>query len=735
MKTIWTLFLKNLVKKANVINLPGVGKVKGLTQPNWKDSKSNLLWAIWLVISSINYFKTGILSYISKWPWFKNIFKVFIIIWKPISKVFKILRIFRIIRFGLIIGSLFISIIYSPKDAWTILLNIISVTIMNIDLFFDIIKSYISDYFNVIAKKVEDIKPSIEPLKDPKNYPRLEKVEKDKPNRKRLTYSDEKPVLIMDRPKMKWDFSIPKREPEPESIFSNKYFWIGVIVVNVIVIGGMVYYFYYSGSKPDNLPKPTVNNNNNNNSNPTLPESDSESDMSKYFKLPEDKGKAKEISHSHTRSIEAFENYASTSDSNVGNEWSETKHKSAFSIDSALTDNTEEFIEELSHRYRNEPSSSSIMTSETATPRPSSPVESVTPRAPNITVIPASPVDDKGGNPFSNAINRFLNRKNSPVDESDPISDSSVYPQESNSIELSNNEVLDNTPSTKDLIDETVTPRSQSPSIYPQESDSIELSNNEVLDNMENYDLYYKNRYDSEHSSYSKILFDKHEAVMSKIRTKFGIPDEDFTDITEFNETFKEMLAHIDVNLDSDTEGAKILHKDVSRYLELATRTSKFDDKDVYIYQNILNSYKHYFKPLPHERAVNSYYTDLTYPNTELFQKLDVANVYNFNLNLSENEAALNIILKTQKLFNNSLTEALTFETSAEFNNFFKYMILKQQQLIESSDDKKLLWENCFSLYKYLEASIQIYDFDSNDKANYQKVIDMLWAQYDDKFK
>jgi hypothetical protein len=62
---------------------------------------------------------------------------------------------------------------------------------MNIDLFFDIIKSYISDYFNVITKKVEDIKPSIEPLKDPKNYPRLEKVEKDKPNRKRLTYSDE----------------------------------------------------------------------------------------------------------------------------------------------------------------------------------------------------------------------------------------------------------------------------------------------------------------------------------------------------------------------------------------------------------------------------------------------------------------------------------------------------------------------------------------------------------------
>jgi hypothetical protein len=500
----------------------------------------------------------------------------------------------------------------------------------------------------------------------------------------------------MDRPKMKWDFSLPKKEPEPESIFSNKYFWIGVIVVNVIVIGGMIYYFYYSGGKPDNLPKTTTVNKNNN---PILPESDSESDLSKYFKLPEDKGKAKEISHSHTRSIEAFENYASTSDSNVGNEWSETKHKSAFSIDSALTDNTEEFIEELAHRYRNDPSSSSIMTSETATPRPLSPVDSVTPRAksPNITVIPASPVDDKGRNPFSNAINRFLNRKNSPEDESDPISDSSVYPQESN---------------------------------------SIELSNNEVLDNMENHDVYYKDRYDSDHSSYSEVLFNKYEGVMDKIRAKFNLPtDEIFTDITEFNETFKEMLAHVDLKLEDNLEKAQELHKDVSRYLELAIRMNKFDGKDVQIYKNILNSYKHYFKPLPFENEVNSYYTDLSYPNTELFNILNVTDLSNFNLDLKENEKNLEKIFNCQKNFNPKLTEVLTFETSAEFNNFFKYMISKELEMFEKGYSKNELEQLWFSLKNYLDNSKQIYDFPLDVKYKYERALDIVWDQIQDKFK
>ena len=104
-----TSYIIKISQKANIINLPGIGKVKGLTQPTWKDSKSNLLWALWLIISSLSYFKTAIISYTLKWQsksWFKYILKSFITLWSPISKIFKVLRIFRIIRFTFIIGGL-----------------------------------------------------------------------------------------------------------------------------------------------------------------------------------------------------------------------------------------------------------------------------------------------------------------------------------------------------------------------------------------------------------------------------------------------------------------------------------------------------------------------------------------------------------------------------------------------------------------------------------------------------
>lgn len=354
-----------------------------------------------------------------------------------------------------------------------------------------------------------------------------------------------------------------------------------------------------------------------------------------------------------------------------------------FYLSLSLTDDTTELIDELTHRYRDLPNPKSTsgniseISSETVTPRPSTPIDSVTPRPsspvdsvthrvtpPNITVTPPSPiVEDNSSNinpfnKFSNSITNYLNRKINPENDG----------------ESHTNQPINNL------------------GVYPEESISTELSNIEILDKMENYDIDYKPKYDDESDVYDSKAFKKLEDLIFKLRSKLNVePNDEPCDIEEFNKEFKVMLTHIDNHLEFNMDEAKIIHKDLNRYLELMVKMNEFKEYDVNTYKNILNSYKHILTSLPIEDDVNSYYTDLSYPNTDLYNRLNVPHYLNLDLNLNNNEKSLNNIFNIQKSFNPNLSEVLTFENTAEFNNFFKYLILKQQQIFEDYPNYKQL--------------------------------------------
>lgn len=232
---------------------------------------------------------------------------------------------------------------------------------------------------------------------------------------------------------------------------------------------------------------------------------------------------------------------------------------------------------------------------------------------------------------------------------------------------------------------------------------------------MENYNLNYQPKYDSNNELYDVKSYIKLDELISKIKTKFNKnPDEISVDIEDFNIDFDDMLLQVDNQLDINIENAKILHKDLNRYLDLNFKLNVFKEADINTYKNIMNSYKHYFTPLPFDEEVNSYYSDLTFPDTNTFNKLNITELSNNNLNLNYDEKTLDFIFNVQKIFNPNLNEVLTFDTTAEFNNFFKYMILKQQQIFESNpNDQKLHLDIQWKLYKYLLSSKNIYNLES----------------------
>jgi hypothetical protein len=262
--------ITTIIKKADIVNLPGVGKVKGMTSPTWKDSKSNILWAVWLFVSSLTYFKTALLTYTAKWHnkwWVRSLVIVWMTMWGPISKVFKVLRIFRLIRFSVMSAILLISLLYSPSDAAAIVVTLIHLTIMNLDVLFHMSKDKIIAYLDWVMQKANEVKPNIEPLKETLKEPLKENNWISKKSENTPWY---KPGIMYKskdgNPQYSW-FKNDNNEPvfslrqtyinfmgkkEDESIFQKDAFWWGVLFVSVLVIGGIVYYVYFDGENPFN---------------------------------------------------------------------------------------------------------------------------------------------------------------------------------------------------------------------------------------------------------------------------------------------------------------------------------------------------------------------------------------------------------------------------------------------------------------------------------------------------
>lgn len=173
--------------------------------------------------------------------------------------VFKALRIFRLIRFGVMSSILFISLFYSPSDAWTIIINLINLTIMNLDVLFHISKDKIVSYLDWVMKKANDVKPDIEPIKETLKFERKPERPWYKPS---ILYKDKdsshswwkndsnKPTFSLRQTYINY---IGQLRSRMMILFLRKMLSSvgnGVLFVSVLVIGGIVYYVYFEGQNP-----------------------------------------------------------------------------------------------------------------------------------------------------------------------------------------------------------------------------------------------------------------------------------------------------------------------------------------------------------------------------------------------------------------------------------------------------------------------------------------------------
>ena len=82
------------------------------------------------------------------------------------------------------------------------------------------------------------------------------------------------------------------------------------------------------------------------------------------------------------------------------------------------------------------------------------------------------------------------------------------------------------------------------------------------------------------------------------------------------------------------------------------------------------------------------------------------------------------------------LSEVLTFENTAEFNNFFKYLILKQQQIFEDyPNDKQLHMDIHWKLIQYLNNSQKVYNLPVHEFRRFENLLGDILDQINDKYK
>ena len=141
--------LKLFYKRMDQIKLGRGMTIKGITKPSWTDPKTNILWAIWLFISSFNYFKQALFLKTSHYHgkrWFKVISYTFTTLLLPLTQVLRLVKWLRFTRFILLAISMLISLIYSPQDILFILAHFITLTIANADVLLSLFQKQVTNW-------------------------------------------------------------------------------------------------------------------------------------------------------------------------------------------------------------------------------------------------------------------------------------------------------------------------------------------------------------------------------------------------------------------------------------------------------------------------------------------------------------------------------------------------------------------------------------------------------------
>jgi len=251
-------WIKNLIIKLFISALTKLPIGRGnnawsVVKPKWNDPKMNILWAVWLFISSLRYLKTATLTFLTKYIninswWFRYLIWPIKIIWTPIAVIFRYLKIFRFIKYAFTMILIITTYLTSPADVWFLVSQLFMTTLAHIDVLTSLFTNKIETWLSSLFNKLNDVKPSIESVKkdlrDKEWLPQQQnKTSKDDGFSLRKLYSNKTDL-----------------EPEQTPFYKNPWIVGGIVLGTVLVIGGVYYYFFYNGSPPNGPQHNNINN-------------------------------------------------------------------------------------------------------------------------------------------------------------------------------------------------------------------------------------------------------------------------------------------------------------------------------------------------------------------------------------------------------------------------------------------------------------------------------------------